>query len=169
MNEENNSSRGLVLKRTRGREHDALRKQEMAKEVKGHSEKSGSLKANVMSFTLLTPVYPEHTVKKSSTFLERIEVCCLLFSIHIARVTRFIFKRCVCNDLMSFVFIVPHNKLGKVRFGGDLFSFLSTLPDMQDPNFPTRDETCAPCSGSSLNHWTTREIPERVLLFSFFK
>ena len=46
------------MKRTRGREHNALRKQEMGKEVKrGHSKKSGSLKANVVSFTLLTPVY----------------------------------------------------------------------------------------------------------------
>ena len=55
---ENNSSWGLVLKQTRGREHNELRKQEMAKEVKrGHSKKSGSLKANVVSFTLLTPVY----------------------------------------------------------------------------------------------------------------
>lgn len=126
MNEENNSSQGLVLKRTRGREHDALRKQEMAKELKrGHSEKSGSLKASVMSFTLLTPGYPEHTVKKSSTFLKRIEVCCLLFYIHIARVPRFIFKRYLCNDLVSFVLIVPHNKLGKVRFWGAFFFFWS--------------------------------------------
>lgn len=112
------------MKRTRGREHDALRKQEMAKELKrGHSEKSGSLKASVMSFTLLTPGYPEHTVKKSSTFLKRIEVCCFLFYIHIARVPRFIFKRYLCNDLVSFVLIVPHNKLGKVRFWGAFFFF----------------------------------------------
>ena len=32
---------------------------------------------------------------------------------------------------MYFVFIVPHNKLGRVRFWGAFFFFLATLPDQR--------------------------------------
>ena len=55
------------MKRTRGREHDALRKQEMAKEVKGHSEKSGSL-----TIKLTIKRYKEIQFLKNATKVKRV-------------------------------------------------------------------------------------------------
>ena len=39
---------------------------------------------------------------------------------------------------------------------------------MWDLNSPTRDQTYTPCTGrQSLNHWTTREVPETSLFLTF--
>ena len=36
------------------------------------------------------------------------------------------------------------------------------LCSMWDPSSPTRDRTCIPCIGRQiLNHWTTREVPQK--------
>ena len=45
-----------------------------------------------------------------------------------------------------------------------VFSFtLSAVPlGLWDLNFLTRNQTCAPCSGTP-NHWTTREVPHDIL------
>ena len=40
------------------------------------------------------------------------------------------------------------------------FFFLAALCSMRDLSSPTRDQTCAPCSGSTeSNHWTARDVP----------
>ena len=67
----------------------------------GHSGKSGQM---WWASHCWPQVYPEHTVQgEASRFLKKnTEGCCLLFQIHIAKVTRLLFKRYLCNDLMHF-------------------------------------------------------------------
>ena len=44
------------------------------------------------------------------------------------------------------------------------YIFLVLLRGMQDLSYPARDGTHAPCTeNSSLNHWTTREVPADLL------
>jgi len=45
------------------------------------------------------------------------------------------------------------------------YVFIFWSPGMWDLSSPTRDWTCTPCSGRlSLNHWTTREVPDSTAL-----
>ena len=53
-------------------------------------------------------------------------------------------------------------KLGVVFFF--VFFFFVLLRGMQDLSSPARDGTHAPCTeNSSLNHWTTKEVPADLL------